>query len=118
MTHIIEIYGARFTVELAIRDLKGHFGLADYQCYLTTAIHRFVHLACLAFCLYRLIQLKEDTCSWLPPVPKGISPASFAYLRQGLQHFILGRILSPHFRECPNLPANLSELEAVLRIVA
>jgi hypothetical protein len=118
MAQIIEIYGARFTVELAIRDLKGHFGLADYQCYLTTAIHRFVHLACLAFGLYRLIQLKEDTQTWLPPVPKGVSPASFAHLRQGLQYFIIGRILSPQFGECPNLQANMSELEAVLRIAA
>jgi hypothetical protein len=118
ITQIIEIYGARFTVELAIRDLKGHFGLADYQCYLTTAIHRFVHLACLAFCLYRLIQLKEDTRTWLPPVPKGVSPASFAHLRQGLQRFIMGRILSPHFGEIPNLQANVSELEAILRIAA
>ena len=25
---IIEIYGARFSIELAIRDLKQHFGLA------------------------------------------------------------------------------------------
>ena len=118
MAQIIEIYGARFTIELAIRDLKGHFGLADYQCYLTTAIHRFVHLACLAFCLFRLIQLKEDTSAWLPPVPKGVSPASFAHLRQGLQHFIFGRILSPQFGEIPDLPDNLSELEAILRIAA
>jgi Transposase DDE domain len=118
MAQIIEIYGARFTIELAIRDLKGHFGLADYQCYLTPAIHRFVHLACLAFCLYRLIQLKEDTRAWLPPVPKGVSPASFALLRQGLQRFILGRILSPQFGQGPNLPTNVSELEAVLRIAA
>lgn len=118
MAQIIEIYGARFTIEVAIRDLKGHFGLADYQCYRTTAIHRFVHLACLAFCLFRLIQLKEDTSSWLPPVPKGVSPASFAHLRQGLQHFIFGRILSPQFREIPDLPDNISELEAILRIAA
>lgn len=118
MTQIIEIYGARFTIELAIRDLKGHFGLADYQCYLTTAIHRFVHLACLAFCLYRLIQVKEDTRTWLPPVPKGTAPTSFAQLRQALQRFIIGRILSPRFGENPNLPANLSELEAILRIAA
>jgi hypothetical protein len=115
---IIEIYGARFTIELAIRDLKGYFGLADYQCYRTTAIHRFVHLACLAFCLYRLIQLKAHTCAWLPPVPKGGSPASFAHLRQALQRFVLGRILSPQFGEIPNLKANCSELEAVLRIAA
>jgi hypothetical protein len=118
MAQIIEIYGARFVIELAIRDLKEHFGLADYQCYLTTAIHRFVQLACLAFCLYRLIQVAEDTQSWLPPVPKGLSPTSFAHLRQGLQHFIFGRILSPQFGQIPNLQANTSELQAILRIAA
>ena len=118
MAQIIEIYGARFTVELAIRDLKGHFGLADYQCYLTTAIYRFVHLACVAFCLYRLLQLKADTSAWLPPAPKGVSPASFAHLRRGLKRFIFGQILSPHFGEIPDLPDNISELEAILRIAA
>jgi hypothetical protein len=118
MVQVIEIYGARFVIELAIRDLKGYFGLADYQCYLTIAFHRFVHLACVAFCLYRLIQLKEETRSWLPPIPKGLSPTSFAHLRQGLQHFIIGRILSPQFGESPNLKVNSSELEAILRIAA
>jgi len=117
MVQIIEIFGARFTIEIAIRDLKEYFGLAAYQCYLHTAIHRFVHLACIAFCLYRLIQLKEDTRAWLPPVPKSISPASFAHLRQGLQHFILGRILSPQFGELPKSQDSPSELEAILHIV-
>ena len=41
-------------IELTIRDLKQHFGLGDYQCTTTLAILRFVHLACLAFCLWRL----------------------------------------------------------------
>lgn len=116
IAQIIEIYGARFTIEIAIRDLKGYFGLADYQCYRHTAIYRFAHLACLAFCLCRLIQLKEDTSAWLPPVPKGVSPASFAHLRRGLQYFLIGRILSPSFGEMPNLKDSPSELEAILRI--
>ena len=118
MAQIIEIYGARFTIEIAIRDMKGHFGLAHYQCYLHTAIYRFVHLVCTALCIYRLIQLKEDTSAWLPPVPKGVSPASFAHLRRGLQHFIIGRILSPRFGEIPKSEDSLSELEAILRIAA
>lgn len=118
MAQIIEIYGARFAIEIAIRDLKGQFGLADYQCYRSTAIHRFVHLACLAFCIYRLIQLQHATLAWLPPLPKGVSPSSFAYLRQGLQRFIFGRILSPKFGEIPDLKDNISELEAILRIAA
>jgi len=118
LAQIIEIYGARCTIELAIRDLKEHFGLADYQCYLATAIHRFVHLACLAFCLYRLLQLDKSTADWLPAVPKGVSPASFAYLRQGLQRYVIGRILSSKSGEIPNLVDSPSELEAILRIVA
>jgi hypothetical protein len=113
---IIEIYGARFTIEIAIRDLKGHFGLADYQCYLHIAIHRFVHLACLALCLFRLIQLKEDTRAWLPPVPRYVSPASFAHLRRGLQHFVISRVLSPEFGQIPKSKDSQGELEAVLRI--
>jgi hypothetical protein len=116
MTQVIEIYGARFTIEIAIRDLKEHFGLADYQCYQHTAIYRFVQLACMAFCLYRLIQVAEDTSDWLPPVPKGVSPASFAHLRRGLRHFVIGRILAPQYGEMPKSPDHLSELEAVLRI--
>ncbi|MCD6133140.1 MAG: transposase [Deltaproteobacteria bacterium] len=118
MAQIIEIFGARFTIELAIRDLKGHFGLADYQCYLAAAIHRFVHLACLAFCLYRLLQLDKATADWLPPAPKGVSPASFAHLRQGLRRYLLGRILSAKSGEIPNLEDTQSELEAILRIAA
>jgi len=107
-----------YTIELAIRELKEYFGLADYQCYLTTAIYRFVHLACLAFCLYWLVQLDKDSGDWLPPAPKGVSPASFAYLRQRLQRYVLGRILSSQSGEIPNLEDSQSELEAILRIVA
>ncbi len=105
------------TLELAIRELE-YFGLADYQCYLAMAIHRFVHLACLAFCLYRLVQLDKESRDWLPPAPKGVSPARFAYLRQRLQRYVLGRILSSRSGEIPNLEDSQSGLEAILRIVA
>ena len=56
---LIEIYGARFSIELTIRDLKQHFGLGDYQCTTTLAILRFVHLACVAFCLWRLALIEN-----------------------------------------------------------
>ena len=58
---IIEIYAARFSIELAIRDLKQHFGLAHYQCYLGIAIDRFVHLACDAIYVYK----KSADGKWL-----------------------------------------------------
>ena len=117
MAQIIEVYAARFTLELAIRDLKEHFGLADYQCYRTLAIHRFVHLACLAFCLYRLIQWDAPS-AWLPDAPQGTSPFSFAHLRHGLQRYLISRILSPRFGQIPNLKDSQTGLDAILRIVA
>jgi len=46
---IIEIYAARFSLEIAIRDLKQHFGFEDYQATTTTPegatlLHCFLHL--------------------------------------------------------------------------
>lgn len=117
MAQIIEIYGSRVTIELAIRDLKNHFGLGDYQCYLSTAIHRFVHLACVAFNLYRLIQLREDTGDWLSPAPEGTSPLSFDHLRHEVQRYLIRQILASDFGEFPNLEATQPKLDAIMRIV-
>ena len=76
---IIEIYGARFSIELTIRDLKQHFGLGDYQCTTTLAILRFVHSG-----LCRLLPVAAGSPrapgGWLAPgdlvagVPAGSSP--------------------------------------------
>jgi hypothetical protein len=116
MTQIIESYAARFTIEIAIRDLKQHFGIADYQCYRGTAIHRFVHLACVAFCGWRLIQLQQP--AWLPGTPKGVSPASFAHLHAAVRHYVVTRILAPTSNDLPEMQAQAAELDAVLRVTA
>ena len=79
--------GARFSVELAIRDLKQHFGLGDYQCYLGIAIDRFAHLACLAYGLFGLLQRQQLKSDWMPQVSTNHSVLSFSRLRRGLQHF-------------------------------
>ena len=50
---IIEIYGARFAIEVLIRDLKQYFGWGDYQAWSSQAILRFVHLCCLSCCVDR-----------------------------------------------------------------
>jgi hypothetical protein len=86
---IIEIYGARFSIELTIRDLKQQFGLGDYQCTTTLAILRFVHLACLAFCLWRLVLLEHLEAGWLQ-VPSARAslpeaPLSFQRVRRALR---------------------------------
>jgi hypothetical protein len=62
---IIECYGARFSIELTIRDLKQSMGFADYQCYSTVAIRRFVHLCLVSFGLWKLVALEDPQATWL-----------------------------------------------------
>jgi DDE superfamily endonuclease len=94
---IIEIYGARFSIELTIRDLKQHFGLGDYQCTTTLAILRFVHLACLAFCLWRLTLIENLTAGWLQVTAARVSlpeaPLSFQRVRRALRAWATRQII-------------------------
>jgi len=61
---IIEIYSSRFSIEIAFRDLKHHFGFGDYQMTSTTGFSCFVHLYCISFCLWRLIAMTENISRW------------------------------------------------------
>ena len=94
---IIEIYGARFSIELTIRDLKQHFGLGAYQCTTTLAILRFVHLACLAFCLWRLALLEHLDAGWLQVTSARVSlpeaPLSFQRVRRALRAWATRQII-------------------------
>ncbi len=106
---IIEIYSSRFSIELAIRDLKQHFGLGDYQCYLGIAIERFVHLATVAYSLFRLFQIQQLEQEWMPKVSTSSSVFSFSRLRRGLQHFAISRVLSSKSASQADLPPRSSE---------
>lgn len=94
---IIEIYGARFSIELTIRDLKQHFGLGDYQCTTTLAILRFVHLACLAFCVWRLALLEHLETGWLRVASARVSPPeaplSFQRVRRALRAWAARQVI-------------------------
>ena len=94
---IIEIYGARFSLELTIRDLKQHFGLGDYQCTTTLAILRFVHRACLAFCVWRLALLEHLEAGWLQVASARVSlpeaPLSFQRVRRALRAWATRQII-------------------------
>ena len=91
------IYGARFSIELTIRDLKQHFGLGDYQCTTTLAILRFVHLACIAFCLWRLALVESLTAGWLQVTSSRVSlpeaPLSFQRVRRALRAWATRQII-------------------------
>ena len=94
---IIELYGARFSIELTIRDLKQHFGLGDYQCTTTLAILRCVHLACLGFCLWRLALLEHLEAGWLQVTSARVSlpeaPLSFQRVRRALRAWATRQII-------------------------
>ena len=94
---IIELYGARFSLELTIRDLKQHFGLGDYQCTTTLAILRFVHLACLALCLWRLALIENLNAAWLQGMAARVAlpeaPLSFQRVRRALRAWATRQII-------------------------
>ena len=63
----------RGSLEIAIRDLKQHFGFSDYQSTPSIAIARFVQLCCTAFGIWKLMLLPENASIWLDDVkPKAI----------------------------------------------
>ena len=115
---IIELYSARFSIELAIRDTKQYFGLADYQCYLSIAIDRFVNLACLAYSVFGLFQREHDTADWMPAVSPSCSQWSVARLRQGLKQFAISRVLFPKSAPGADLVARSPELANIFRLAA
>ena len=95
---IIEIYAARFSIEIAIRDLKQNFGFCDYQCTSSQAILRFVQLCFVSFCLWRLMLLPENAVKWIGndghSTTNGPEPNfSFGRARHELRRFVLRQIL-------------------------
>jgi DDE superfamily endonuclease len=94
---IIDLYGARFAIELTRRDVKQHCGLGDYQCTTTLAILRFVHLACVAFCLWRLALLEHLEAGWLQVTSSRVSlpeaPLRFQRVRRALRAWATRQVL-------------------------
>jgi hypothetical protein len=80
---IRELYAARFSLEIAIRDLKQHVGFGDYQSTTAIAIDRFVQLCCTAFCIWKVMMLPENAPTWLDDgKPTAINAFSFARARR------------------------------------
>jgi len=118
---IIEIYSSRFSIEIAIRDLKQHFGFGDYQCTITLSILRFVHLSSVSFCLWRLILLSETVSDWLSDAKSKIideSKFSFARARRGLKRFVIKKILFSNSAPTADLEKVSEEYEPIFRIAA
>lgn len=119
---VLESYAARFSLELALRDLKGYLGMGDYQSPTPGAILRFVQLCCVAFGVGRLMLLRpEGASAWLEESPKSAvseAPWSFGRLRRGLRGFALRRVLFSKFAAGADFEKVSGEAEALLRLVA
>jgi hypothetical protein len=117
---IIEIYGARFSIEISIRDLKQHFGFTDYQCYTYLAFFRFVTLSCVAFCLWMIVLIKNDPQLFSDqPSYQSFSkqsPLSFPRLRGGLKKFVIKQIICSKFPNYQNLQNIDSDLQPLFRV--
>jgi hypothetical protein len=118
---IIQLYAARFPLELTRRDLKQYGGLGDYQCSTLVAIQRFVHLALTACCLWRLTMLQEPQAPWLtaaPASPAGeLTPLSCQRLHRALRRFVLQRIFAPSAAGADSQKIEVS-YEQIFRIAA
>ncbi len=118
---IIEIYSSRFSVEIAIRDLKQHFGFGDYQCTTNISIMRFVRLSCVSMSIWRLMMLPENASGWLSDTKSRMikeSQFSFARARRGLKRYVLEKLLFPNSASHAELGKVEKEYESIFRIVA
>lgn len=116
---IIEIYSSRFSIEIAMRDLKQHLGFGDYQCTTTLSIFRFVRLSCISFCLWRLMLLPENVSNWLSDTKSGVineSELSFARAKRDLKRFVIKHILFSNSASVAELGKVPKEYESIFRI--
>jgi DDE superfamily endonuclease len=93
----IEISGARFSIELTIRDVKQHCGLGDSQCTTTLAILCCVPLAGVALCVWRLLLLEPLEAGWLQAPSRRVSltaaPLRFQRVRRALRAWATRQVL-------------------------
>lgn len=107
---ILELYAARFSLELAIRELKGFCGGGDYQATTTLAFSRFVLLSCVSCCLEQLLlHERQHLETWLEQLsgePVSETGWSFARLRRGMRCIALKQMIFskfPQHAECEKL---------------
>jgi len=118
---IIEIYGARFALELTIRDLKQHLGLGDYQLTTPIAFLRFAQLCCCAATLGRLILCRSQVLPFFDASPADkteLVEGSLTRLRRSLFRFVITRFLSQKSAPDADVEKNRPELEAMVRLAA
>ncbi|MCH8294218.1 transposase [Candidatus Poribacteria bacterium] len=118
---IIEIYAGRFSLEIAIRDLKQKIGFTDYQMTTTIAFLRFAQLCCCALSLGQLILAKSHLLDWVDSSHDGknqLTGGSLTRLRRSLCRFVIKQILSQKSAPDTDFQKREDELEAIFRVAA
>lgn len=114
---LVEIYAARFTIELTIRDLKQHLGLAQYQSTTTLAFCRFLQLVCCANTLGQLMMLATQ---WGISSKGRSTPQSFSWVgfRASLRGYVVQQLMAGKFASDADLPPSQDDIDPILRLVA
>lgn len=97
-SQIIEIYGSRFSIEMAIRDIKQHLGFEDYQHHSLFPALRFLHIVGVTYNIGKAVLIKYAHCKWLNvSSDEGDTPwtsqLSFSKLKYALRRFALGKLV-------------------------
>ena len=109
---IIEIYGARFSLEIAIRELKQYIGFGQYQATTTIAFLRFTQLCCCALSIAKLILRKKESFA-------ADAQWSIRSLRESLLRFVIERLLLSNSPIDAELKKRYQEFtDTILRIAA
>jgi hypothetical protein len=118
---LIEIYGARFAIEVIIRDLKQYFGLGDYPAWSSQALLRFVPRCCLSCWVWRWMMLPEQAPAWWPPevaAAEDVMPLSFIRAQRDLRRFVLERLLFRGSASPAESEKSEPDWEAIFRMAA
>ena len=99
---IIERYGARFSIELFLRECKSEMGMSQYQCYTTLAFSRFVQLCLIITSLWKLFFLETY-------------PESEEISFQTLKTDIRLRAIRFAFSHSPGSSENLESFEPIIQ---
>jgi len=98
---IVEIYGSRFSIEFAIRDVKQHTGFEEYRHQSMLPVLRFWHIAGVAYNIGKIALIKHRKSEWLKsPFEKGEAPwtseFSLTKLRYCLRRYALAKLVFPN----------------------
>lgn len=118
-TQILEIYAARFSIEIAIRELKQHFGLGDYQSTTTLAFLRFTQLCCIAASLARLVLLKHHSPEGIhETASESTTTSTVSSVRQQLRRFVMRQLIFNKSTDGADFTKCHIDIKAIFRIAA